>query len=62
MIVREYEYMQFERLCGAEFSTFAQSTLFRRDPRFLRYEEAREWRTERIVQLVAKPSLSTTSK
>jgi hypothetical protein len=61
-VVREYEYMRCEQLCEAEFSAYAQSTLFRRDPRFSRYQEAREWRTERMIQLVAKPTPSPTSQ
>lgn len=61
-VVREYEYMRYEQLCEAEFSTYAQSTLFRRDPRFSSYQEAREWRTERMIQLVTKPTSSTASR
>jgi len=61
-VVREYGYMRYEQLCEAEFSTYAQSTLFRRDPRFSSYQEAREWRTERMIQLVAKPTSSPASR
>jgi hypothetical protein len=61
-IVREYQYMRTEQLCEAEFATYAKETLLRRDPRFPSYEEAREWRTERMIELVAKPTTSPGSR
>ncbi|MCJ1400074.1 hypothetical protein MMC11_003277 [Xylographa trunciseda] len=61
-VVREYQYMQTEQLCEAEFTTYAKETLLRRDPRFPSYEEAREWRTERMIELVAKPTTSPGSR
>jgi hypothetical protein len=61
-VVREYTYMRNEQLCEAEFSTYAKETLLRRDPRYPSLEEARQWRTERMIELVMKPSVSAKSK
>lgn len=61
-VVREYQYMRNEQLYEAEFATYAKKILLRRDPRFPSYEEAREWRTERMIELVAKPTISPGSQ
>ncbi|KAJ2897205.1 hypothetical protein MKZ38_004852 [Zalerion maritima] len=54
--------MRNEQLCEAEFATYAKEALLRRDPRHPSHEEAREWRTERMLELVAKPSTSANSR
>jgi hypothetical protein len=51
---REYFYMNHEKLCEAEFATYAKETLLQWDPRFLEHKEDREWRTERMVELSTK--------
>lgn len=54
-ILREYKYMKHHSLCEAEFATYAKETLLKRDPRSLEPIENRVWRTERMIELVAKP-------
>lgn len=49
-INREYVYMAYERLCEAEFATYAKETLLRRDPRFLEQNKDKEGRVERMVE------------
>lgn len=58
----EYHCMQHDRLCEAEFASFAREHLLRRDRRSLEYRETRAWRTERMIELVARPAASDSSK
>lgn len=60
-IIREFNYIRNEQLCEAEFATYAKETL-RRDPRQPNYEEARQWRVERMIEPVVKPSTSANSR
>ena len=54
-IKREYTCMQTSLLCEAEFASYAKETLLKRDPRTLDVTSERGWKTERMVELVAKP-------
>ena len=54
-VQREYECMQRGHLCEAEFASYAKETIFKRDPRIVELSaEARCWKTERTIELVAK--------
>ncbi len=57
-MVREYRYMTACGLCEAEFSSYAKENLLKRDPRSLEDDVKRPWRTERMLELVAKPEES----
>ena len=54
-IIREYLYMQHFHLCEAEYATFAKEHLLKRDIRTLELNSNRLWKTERMIELVAKP-------
>lgn len=60
-VIREFNYMRNEQLCEAEFATYAKETLLRRDSRHPNYGEARQWRVERMIEPVVKPTSSATS-
>ncbi|KAK8912073.1 hypothetical protein VCV18_012687 [Metarhizium anisopliae] len=61
-VIREFTYMRNEQLCEAEFANYATENLLRRDPRYPSYDETREWRVERMVELLVKPSTSANSR
>ena len=57
-IVQEYSCMSQRRLCEAEFAAFARETLLKRERRAQGAQQAIEgrcWKTERLIELVAKP-------
>ena len=57
-IVQEYSCMSQRRLCEAEFAAFARETLLKRERRAQGTPQAIEgrcWKTERLIELVAKP-------
>lgn len=43
-------------LCEAEFATYGKEKLCKNEPRRFEIPEDRKWRTERMIELVAKPS------
>jgi hypothetical protein len=52
----EYSCMTQLNLCEAEFASFAKEHLMKREPRLMgEFPEDRRWRTERMLELVAKP-------
>jgi hypothetical protein len=55
-ISEEYHCMVQNNLCEAEFATYGKEKLFKGEPRRLEIPEVRQWRTERMIELVAKPS------
>ena len=55
-ISEEYHCMVRNNLCEAEFATFGMEKLFKGEPRHITIPEDRKWRTERMIELVAKPS------
>jgi hypothetical protein len=55
-ISEEYHCMVQNNLCEAEFATYGKEKLFKGEPRRLEISEDRQWRTERMIELVAKPS------
>ncbi len=57
-VVREYRYMTVCGLWEAEFSSYAKENLLKRDPRSLEDEVKKPCRTERMLELVAKPEES----
>ena len=60
-VTKRYTDMLSRKLCEAEFATYAKEKLLRRDD-FADDEETdvREWRSERWVELVAKPEAKDT--
>jgi hypothetical protein len=52
----EYHCMVQNNLCEAEFATLTKEKLLKAEPRRLKIPEDRKWRTERMIELVAKPS------
>ncbi len=57
-VMHEYKCMVYGHMVEAEFASFAKETLFRRDRRMQPDEfssENRGWKTERKIELVAKP-------
>jgi len=56
-IVKNYNCMVKRGMCEAAFATYAKETLLKQDALLLNngYEDDRSWRTERMVELVAKP-------
>lgn len=63
-VTREYSCMNRRALCEAEFASYALEMLFRRERRVLdldqeRYE--RMWIPDRMIELVAKPTLNVWS-
>ncbi|KFG84084.1 hypothetical protein MANI_024871 [Metarhizium anisopliae] len=61
-VIREFTYMQNEQLCEAEFASYTAENLLRRDSLYPSYEETREWRVERMIELLVKPSTSANSR
>lgn len=59
-IARDYEVMCRRGLCEEEFASYAKETLLKRD-RLLNdgAEKVRSWRTQRMLQLIAKPKKDT---
>ena len=55
-ISEEYHSMVQNNLCEAEFATYGKEKLFKNEPRRFEIPEDRKWRTERMIELVAKPS------
>jgi hypothetical protein len=55
-ISEEYSCMVQNSLCEAEFATFGKERLLKAEPRRFTIPEDRRWRTERMIDLVAKPS------
>jgi hypothetical protein len=55
-VSEEYPCMVHNSLCEAEFATFANEQLLKSEPRRFTIPEDRRWRTERMIELVAKPS------
>ena len=61
-IIREYSCMHRRNLCEAEFASYARETILKRDRRVLNLLQSdgqRCWRTERMIELVAKPTVET---
>ena len=59
-VVREYDYMERNAMCEAEFATYAKETIFRRNARSMNIEYERGFKPERMLELVAKPEDSVT--
>lgn len=60
-IAREYSCMDRRNLCEAEFASYARETLLKRDRRVLdldQEERKRVWIPERMIELVAKPTVN----
>ena len=57
-ITAEYNCMVQSNFCEAEFAGFATGDILKHEPRNLDLKLKRCWRTERTIQLVAKPRLS----
>lgn len=43
-------------LCEEEYASFAKETLFKRECRWVKVLEDRQWRAERMLQLVTTPN------
>ncbi|KAG6986566.1 hypothetical protein G7Y79_00077g099580 [Physcia stellaris] len=56
-VTQEYECMIEGEMCEAEFASYAREKLFLRDPRApgRDYQDLRVWKTDRMLELVAKP-------
>lgn len=60
-IVREYSCMDRRNLCEAEFASYARETLLKRDGRVLDLDQEERnslWLPERMIELVAKPTVA----
>lgn len=55
-IIEEYAAMHHLSLCEEEYATFAKENLLKRERRSVKVSEDRQWRAERMLQLVATPN------
>ncbi|KFA55454.1 hypothetical protein S40293_11471 [Stachybotrys chartarum IBT 40293] len=55
----EYREMKVLGLCEEEFASFANDQFLRRSPRYLPDSDDRQWRGERMLQLVSPPKENT---
>lgn len=55
-ITEEYMAMQLHGLCEEEHASFAKENIFKRERRSVNVPEDRQWRAERMLQLVAAPN------
>ena len=57
-VANEYHCMVEGNMCEAEFASYAKETLFLRDPRvsYREFSDLRAWKTDRMLELVAKPN------
>jgi len=60
-VTKNYERMQRRQMCEAEYATYAKETLLKQDAVIVDRVHEKVWRTERMVELVAKPD-DTNSK
>jgi len=58
-IASEYKAMKILGLCEEEFATFAKETFFKGERRSVDVSEDRQWRAERMLQLVCPPDENT---
>ena len=61
-IVAEYVCMVQSSFCESEFAFYAVGTILKAEPRNVNLALKRCWRTERTIQLVAKPAVAPSSK
>ena len=54
-VVRAYLYMRYHHLCEAEYATYAKENFLKGDIRDLEPDPHRLWKTQRMIELVAKP-------
>lgn len=54
-VAAEYKEMRGLGLCENEFATFAKDTFFRGERRSATISEDRQWRAERMLQLICPP-------
>jgi len=53
----QYDCMTADGMCEAEFATFGKERLLKGEPRIRELPEDRKYRPERMIDLVAKPSV-----
>jgi hypothetical protein len=53
----EYDCMTSDSMCEAEFASLAKERLLKGEPRTRQLPEDRKYRPERMIELVAKPSV-----
>ena len=61
-ITREYDCMYQRKFCEAEYASFARETILKRERRtrdLQQGDEGRCWKTDRMIELVAKPTTNS---